>query len=183
MHRRRIDGIWRSLGYGQVLEISGRSLTVYSQVAGHILESTDERASRSRARFEFEILPFDFQSTFEMALAGDMLALFELNSGREILFERLDGLPPRDSRTSDPEINLEYFLSLFADLYPAFEDQDVGWSAVTSRLRLKASRGLDENGLFALFREAMDELGRDGHVDIAGPLDSAMHPAAITFPQ
>ncbi len=171
------DGVWRSLGYGQVLHISGESVTVYQQVAGRVLESRVEKARREGTRLHFEIVPWDYRSVFILTLAGDMLALSELDAGREIFFQRLAGLPPLASRTVEPRQNLDYLLGLFDGLYPAFEDRNVDWRAVTRRVRAKLESTLDEEGLFALCREALENIGRDGHVGITGPAGERYSPA------
>ena len=119
-----------TLGYGQVLVVSGESVTVYQEVAGRVLESRVERARREGTRLHFEIIPFDYRSQFEMARAGDMLALSEADTGREILLERRPELPPRAKRTPDPVVNFEYFMALFEELYPAFSDRGVDWASV-----------------------------------------------------
>lgn len=171
------DGIWRSLGYGQVLEISGETVTVYQEVGGRVLPSRVEIAHRAGTRFEFEIVPWGYRSTFEMARAGDMLALSERDTGREFLFERLQELLPVTSRTDDPEVNLEYFLQLFADLYPAFEDRAVDWPAASRRLRSEFSADLAEEDLYELLSRGLDAIGEDGHIGINGPGDNRYSPA------
>ena len=163
------EGTWRSLGYGQVLEISGDSVQVYQDVGGRVLESRIERARREAGRLHLEIVPWDYASDFTMSLAGDMLVLAELETGRELLYERLVARPPLLQRTSDPKQNLEYLLALIDEVYPAFEDRNVDWGTVASRVRSKLTDELDEDGLFELCLEALDGLGRDGHVGITGP--------------
>lgn len=171
------DGIWRSHGYGQVLEIDGSEVTVYQDIDGHVLESNVEKASRNGAQLQFEIVPFDYRSTFAMARAGDLLALAEHDTGREIILERIDRLPPLTERTDDPVQNLDYFLALFADLYPAFEDRNVDWPAVTRSVRAKIRPDSDEAELFALCKEALDAIGRDGHIGMSGPNGERYSPA------
>lgn len=171
------DGIWRSNGYGQVLTIAGDDVTLYQEVAGHVLASNVEHVRRAGSRLELEIVPFAYRSTFAMARAGDMLALSEDDTGREILLERLDALPPPTARTDDPVVNLDYFLSLFADLYPAFEDRGVDWSEVTRTIRSKVAPESTPAELFALCREALDAIGRDGHIGMQGPGGERYSPA------
>lgn len=178
-----VDGIWRSLGYGQIMGITGTSVTMYQEVGGKVLASRVERVERQGTRLHFEIIPFQYRSVFEMALAGDMLALSELETGREILYERLEELPPRTTRSNDPGTSLKYFLQLFEELYPAFEDRSVDWASVSRRLQSRATDNLDENRLFALLSEALDSIGRDGHIGLTGPEQKSHSPATrLTVP-
>lgn len=173
-----LDGIWRSLGYGQIMEISGTSVTMYQEVGGKVLPSRVERAERRGTRLHFEISPFQYRSVFETALGGDMLALSELETGREILYEHLEKLPPRTTRSDDAGTSLKYFLQLFEELYPAFEDRSVDWASVSRRLRSRATDNLNESRLFALLSEALDSIGRDGHIGIRVPEGKSHSPAA-----
>jgi hypothetical protein len=159
------------------MAIAGESVTMYQEVSGRVLESRVERARRAGTRIEIEIVPFAYRSSFEMARAGEILVLSELDTGREILFERLDSLPERTERTADPTANFEYFLALVADLYPAFGDRGVDWPAVSARLRSRAHAAMDESELFALCREALDAIGRDGHIGMTGPGEERYSPA------
>lgn len=173
-----LDGVWRSLGYGQVLAIAGDSVDVYQEVGGRILESRIEKARREGTRLQFEIVPWDYRSEFAMSLAGDMLALSEFDTGREIVFQRLEKLPPETVRTNDPKSNLDYLLSMFSELYPAFEDRNVDWEEVVRQARSKADRKIDdEQELFAICKGVLDGIGRDGHVGITGPDGERYSPA------
>ena len=67
------DGIWRSLGYGQVLEISGETVVVYQEVGGQVLRSTVERAHREGTRFEFEC--YDLGHLYNLAYFVDLGAI------------------------------------------------------------------------------------------------------------
>jgi hypothetical protein len=159
------------------MAIAGESVTMYQEVSGRVLESRVERARRAGTRIEIEVVPFAYRSSFEMARTGEILTLSELDTGREILFERIESLPERTERTADPEANLEYFLALFSELYPAFEDRGVDWPAVSARVRSKARSGMSESDLFALCREALDAIGRDGHIGMTGPGAERYSPA------
>lgn len=160
------------------MEITETSVTMYQEVGGKVLESNVERAQRRGTRLDFEIVPFQYRSTFEMALADDMLALSEQDTGREIFYERLDRLPPETPRSDDPGASLAYFLQLFEELYPAFGERSVDWASVSRRLRAAVGSDLTETRLFEIMTEALDSIGRDGHVGVSGPEGRSHSPAA-----
>ena len=172
-----LSGIWRSLGYGMILDIAGERVAVYQEVGGRVLESSVERARRAGIRLHFEIVPFAYKSEFECALAGNMLVLSELETGREIVLERIQEIPPRDSKTAGSRENFEYFAALFEELYPAFEERKVDWLSVTRRFRARLVPGMEAEELFSLFCAMLDEFGSDGHIAISDGKGNSYSPA------
>jgi len=155
-----LQGVWRSRGYGNLLEIGPEGYTVYEETRVSCLPvfagSLDELAEHYvDVRVSPRRQTFDTQRAAGVARVG---------------FRRLKALPHGcttlgEGRRSDPEFNFEVFWQTFAEHYALFDLKAVDWQSVYSTYRLQVSSKTKQARLFEIFVEMLRPLA-DGHVQL-----------------
>jgi len=149
----QFEGLWRSEGYGLLLDVSG-GIDVYE----HTSMSCGLVAGGS-GRGSGEIL----------GLEGDRLILAEV--GRTISFDRIDVLPEtclEPYRSEDPRDTFAVLVATMEEHYAFFDLREPGWSERAAVIGAGVSAEMDEAGLLQAVQELLGPLG-DAQVRIAGP--------------
>jgi len=163
-HRRgkieQLSGIWRSHGYGTLLEIGSAGYRLFEETAvsclpvfaGSLAELTeyyvDVQVSRGLQAFSAR----------------------RATGVTRVRYRRLSRLPiaasaPEVAHSGDPVHNFEVFWHTFAERYAMFELRDLDWEAAHARYRPRVDARTGAKRLFETFVEMLRPL-RDGHVDL-----------------
>ena len=149
------DGIWKQIGYGNIIELNDTILSVYN------ISKQDCHLS-----FKEHILDFGKVKSY----SKDTLTIQHGND--EWLFTRLEKLPNLCKATSelnnDPKINFQVFWDTFNDHYASFDIKNIDWNEVYKNYEPKVNENTTDLELYTIFRE-MIALLNDGHVKMEVP--------------
>ncbi|MBN2470534.1 MAG: S41 family peptidase [Anaerolineae bacterium] len=154
-----VDGVWRSLGYGYVMDVQGDRMTIYEETAISCLEWLDEPA---------EALGLTLRLDGDQLIVTDDLTIM-------VAAERLPELPALCANggtpaTDDPETNFEVFWHHFAEQYAFFDLHGIDWQAMYDHYRPQVTAETTPEELFALMAEMLTPL-EDGHVVLDSGFD------------
>lgn len=155
-----LRGLWRSRGYGQILDIGPEIYTVYEETGlGCIPVFEGPLAELAEHYVDVSVSP-----------AGLAFGARRATGVTRLKFRRLKKMPrSRAVHTrSDPAYNFEVLWHTFAEQYALFEVRDVNWQAVYDQYRSKIDQGVSQSELFHIMAEALQPLG-DGHVQLHTP--------------
>ncbi|QVM83592.1 S41 family peptidase [Novosphingobium decolorationis] len=159
-----VRGIWRSRGYGWLLEIDEAGV-IRHQEGTTCYRPPLERGAQSEmdsARYRY------FR-----ALPGGQAAIFQLLEGdTNVVFDRLPALPEACSAPTDrtPGAVAAAFLDHFERHYAFFDRRPPGFAARRAALRAKMHPGMDEAQLWDALAAFMEGLS-DSHTKLLGEVD------------
>jgi carboxyl-terminal processing protease len=156
-----LDGVWRSRGYGMVVQVTHDAVRVIERTPVSCLPI--RKYSKNRFLSRFDVRPNREDGTF---------AIHNEATLNPITFERLDaggfdrlcrsGLTPR---SDDPELNFEVLWHTFAQHYAFFPTRNVDWNAVYAAFRPRVDEETTESELGKVFEEMLEGFG-DAHVSL-----------------
>jgi hypothetical protein len=158
----RSAGLWRSRGYGWLLELASSGYSLQHATAVSLVEGDSGSADEFRSAFDRIALE-----------APDVLTLHQAGDITRYRFDRCRQRPDlptyaRDRPADDPCVNFATFASLFAEHYAFFGLHGVDWARVCDSEREAAARAAGADELFAVFQRMLEPLD-DGHVTLAAP--------------
>lgn len=155
---RRLTGVWRSRGYGLLLQIEEDRFVSYEETAiSCIAVHSGPLEELAHAYGELVVSPGE--QAFSARRATGIT---------RISFYRLERLPDAVGETErrdmeDPEYNFEVFWRTFAEQYALFDLKKVDWDQVYDQFRPRISSDSQAEDLFATFVAMLRPL-EDGHV-------------------
>ncbi len=160
-----ISGIYKTQGYGWILEIDDTTVSIYDITTISCLPNKQypKTIFETKARFEDDML------VVEVGISTYFL-------------KKLPKLPDLCSKTlsknqrNDPFYNFDVLWNTFNDQYAYFETRNVDWQKSYDTYRSKINENTSEAELFIICYEMLQEFN-DGHVDIEAP-DKVMEKAA-----
>ena len=157
------DGLWRSDGYGLILEISGNDVRLFSTGIDVCIPENDMPAPIE------DVLP---GVTFRMSEDESELLLTAPLEPHPILTRRLTSLPPGCTQVvpQTPVAVFETFVQYYDANYPFFELHDVEWSQRVSAARQRVNADMSDRALFDVLDWLIAPL-RDGHVSLVAEID------------
>lgn len=157
-------GVWRSVGYAEVLVIEEKRFTAYGETASSLIQ-------HSAGSLNGTVLTFDNQSgTAVVTLEGDDLYVWrnEFTSGRR--YRRASEKTVRPTPvSSDPYFNLQVAWEAFNENYPFFELRGVNWRDQYEKAITKLKPGISGDELFTVIADMIASLGNDGHAWLRKP--------------
>lgn len=147
-----VRGVWRSRGYGWIVELNGRGLIVH-----HVSQagcSTDPRSSNFAEQFAFR----------RIGTPADELTLTQFPGENHYVFDRLPRLPDacRQAYWTSPQL-FEHFAASYREHYAFFREHGFDWEARVRTHRPLVTERTSPRVLFAIFSDMLDDLG-DAHV-------------------
>lgn len=160
---RDLRGVWRTRGYGQILEIGRNGYRLYEETrisCYPVFEGSLEELAEHYA--DVRVSP-----------GGQAFSARRAAGVTRLMFRRLGALPagspgPGSAEGRDPTLNFDVLWHTFAEHYAPFELRGVDWAAVHDEYRPKVSAGMPGRELFQLLADALSPLG-DGHVHLHTP--------------
>lgn len=157
----RLNGVWKSKGYGMVVAINGRTVESYG-VAGAtcVSEGTEPLGSLLDG---LEATPTEDGQGFALSLEGE---------DHKIMFDRIPERPAAcdTPRPDTPTGNFEAFVDYFAAHYAFFDIYGVDWDDQVAKARPRISDSMSDAQLFDVLSDMIAPL-KDGHVDLQGSVD------------
>lgn len=150
------DGIWRSRGYGLLLDVHGQQITLYD-VSSISCFKRGEPVQTS----QFLIAPHVPGSG--RLVAGSLSELTEFHYERIPRLPESCTAPARNVR--DPLWNFDVFWQYFQDYYAFFDARAVDWQAIRTTYRPLVKPGMSDAQLFELFHQILRQL-QDSHVNL-----------------
>jgi hypothetical protein len=167
-----LDGVWRSQGYGYVVEIRGPVLKAYEVtettcLPGFTARRDDTAVAGREATFKTE------DGTVYFIRAGgldDHRVLHSEGSASDVRIDRFPRLPVVCSNPTPntPADNFEVFARTWAEHYISFDLKKTDWSRVVEASRSKVTPSTTPSDLFDIF-EAMIGPFNDTHTFISAP--------------
>ncbi len=157
----RLNGIWKSKGYGYVTVIEGTTVETFG-VAGRTCVS--EGKDRLGDVFDgYEATIAEDGQSFGFGLEGE---------DHRVIFERIPTLPDvcATPRPDTPTGNFEAFVDYFRTHYAFFDVYGVDWGQQVAKARPQVNDQMDEAALFELLSNMIDPL-KDGHVVLSGEVN------------
>jgi hypothetical protein len=149
------DGIWKQIGYGNIIELNDTIISVYN-------------ISKQDCNLSFKEHILDFGKVTKYS--KDTLTIQHGND--DWLFTRLEKLPNLCKTTSelnnDPKINFQVFWDTFNEHYASFDIKDINWKEVYKKYEPKVNENTTDLELYTIFREMIAILN-DGHVKMEVP--------------
>ncbi len=150
-------GIWRSNGYGWVLNLGDTGYSLFDVTKSNCIEF--ERGDSAEFEKGFEILNQDYRHELAVRIRNDIT---------RYSFTRLSGFPVQplylhQARQPDAQKALEFFCEVFEQDYAFFDLRGVDWTAACSRARKKISAQSGSDELFDVLHQLISPL-LDNHV-------------------
>lgn len=154
----RFDGVWLSIGYGQILEVSGGNYEWYDYTTISLISDYTGTLSGNRMT--------DDDNIFEGTLSLDGANLvWSFSDGNMKVFETIAALPPETPDTNDPEVNFDIFWQTYEETSILFPLTGVDWQATYDQYRPQVDQNTTDVELFTIFENMIDPLN-DGHSTI-----------------
>ena len=168
----QLDGVWRSEGYGEVLQIQGSTVKVFQVTATTCVAASS--AERESGVIEGR------EATFRAADGGPFFiraggnanhrVLHNVGSASDIRLDRLPRMPAVcEQLTPDtPASNFEVFTRTWAENYILFDQRKVDWEDVVRSNRPKVTSDITAAQLFDIMTAMFEPFG-DHHTFIDAP--------------
>ena len=157
-------GIWRSVGYAELLVIKEDQFLIYSETASSLMP-------RQRGKRKGNLLSFEGEPESALIVLEDgLLHLWrnEFTLGRSYRRATEKEVRPT-SLIDDPLVNLRIAWEAFDENYAFFELRRVDWGAQYERARTRLKPDSTQAELFLVLSEMLAALGDDGHAWLRAP--------------
>lgn len=151
-----LAGIWRSRGYGWLLEFDGGKPRVFD-----VTENLCLRQRRGSTELE------DLGRTVTFSNNNRTLHLTSDDSNYSYTFDRIDTLPQHCLTEPDatPVAVFQAAVEIFSTHYPFFAERNVDWSRAVEEHRRKVHNDLSDKALFKVLKSLLSRID-DGHVTL-----------------
>ena len=159
----RHDGLWRSDGYGYILDLRGGNVALY-----HV---TDQSCVKSKT-IVADLSHYLDRGAFQAAENG-RTGEFKFTLEEHPIGMRRIGSIPSQCDTPNPDTplgNFDAFAAFFAQHYAFFELYDTDWSKRVADARPLINAATSDAALFEVFSDMLAPI-KDGHVSVLGVVD------------
>jgi len=151
------EGIWKSRGYGWVLQLDAGGYALFDVTPGACIEF--ERGTAEEFEAGFKILDRDHENHLGLCVRNDITRYD---------FDRQATLPAHtlyldEDRGSDPEETLDFFCDVFEQDYAFFDLRGVAWNEACAIARSNIDSESTPEALFSELHALINPLG-DNHV-------------------
>lgn len=160
----RLRGVWRSHGYGMLLEVGSTSYRLYEETACSRVFIVEEPLERLA----------EFFTDVRISPRGRSFRARRATGVTTVRYRRLRALPrlpaaQRSATATEAIWNFDVLWQTFAERYALFEQRGVDWDAARERWRSQLTAGTGSRRLFECCCEMLVPL-RDGHVELHTPV-------------
>ncbi len=150
------NGIWKQVGYGNIIVLNDTTIKVY--------DITKQNCNLS---YEEEILDFGRIKNY----TNDTLTIQHgIDDWRFIRLEKLPELCTiRNEQNNNPKYNFQTFWDTFNEHYASFDLKDIDWDKVYEKYEPKITQNTTDLELYSVFKEIISLLN-DGHVKMEVPI-------------
>lgn len=158
----KLRGVWRTRGYGEILDIGRDGYTLYEETRVSCLPIF--RGSLAELAEHY--------ADVHVSPQGQAFSARRAAGVTRVKFRRLNALPPTNAvepaDRRDPLFNFDVLWHTFAEHYAPFELRGIDWNAVYDEYRPRVTADLSARGLFQIIADALRPLS-DGHVHLHTP--------------
>ncbi|PXX93830.1 hypothetical protein DIT71_03265, partial [Marinobacter vulgaris] len=159
----RLQGVWRSQGYGNVLLIEEDWYTLFEETSISCLK-IDEGSIEELGHYYEDL---------EVSPGGQAFSAHRVTGVARIRFRRLKGLPASVTeshrhRANDPQYNFDVFWRTFHEQYALFELKGVAWDRAHHDYLPQINANTSQETLFAIMAAMLRPL-KDGHIRLHSP--------------
>lgn len=156
-----LEGVWRSRGYGWLLEIADGEISFYDESASLCIE--DESASSNLQ---------DMRGDFQVSGDGRTIRLPLGKITYQYTFDRIAALPERCGTAPDagPKSVLNSVVELFSRHYAFFDVRNIDWQALASEARAKVTASTTSDELLDIVGGLIARID-DAHVSLEATKD------------
>ncbi|MEV0266945.1 S41 family peptidase [Streptomyces sp. NPDC050617] len=167
--RTRLDGVWRTDGYGAVLQIEHGRLRTWQTTSVSCLPDPETATAVGRPGADGSVrFEQDDASGLTVRPEGPGRARLGYDgSVGHLELRRIGALPPRcgEEAPDDPRAVFDVFWRTYAENYPFFAAHGVDWDAQRDRYRPRVTGRTTPEQLFSVLREMIEPL-RDAHTSL-----------------
>ena len=167
-----LDGLWRSQGYGDVLDIKGQEVRTYEVtnttcVASGTLTLDPAAAPGREATFR---TPGGGVLFVRSGGSADHKIAHSEGSASDVRIDRIPRLPDACARPTEntPAGNFEVFAATWAEHYISFDLKKTDWRAVVDAARPRVTAATTPAELFDILQAMIAPFG-DAHTSISAP--------------
>src|SRR5579884_4247280 len=167
-----LDGIWRTEGYGDVLEIHGDDLKLFQVTSATCVPG--ETLQRDRAVIAGREATFKSKDGDDAFVRNsgpaDHKLLHQEGSASDMRIDRLDRLPAacEHPTPNTPPDNFEVFARTWAENYIRFNQRHADWDAIVAANRKKVTPQSTPEQLFDVLQSMIAPF-HDAHTSISAP--------------
>ena len=159
----RLQGVWRSQGYGTVLLIEEDWYTLFEETSISCLK-IDEGGIEELGHYYDDLA---------VSPGGQAFSAHRVTGVARIRFRRLKGLPATVTeshrhRAKDPQYNFDVFWRTFHEQYALFELKGVAWDRAHHDYLPQINANTSQETLFAIMVAMLRPL-KDGHIRLHSP--------------
>jgi len=156
-----LNGVWRSRGYGWVVEIYGGRARFY-----------DATETTCLPRKERVSVLADISDWFKLSDDEDILQIPLYDPAYLFTFDRIEELPEicNDNPDDDPKAVLDALIALFSEHYAFIAERDVDWDRLAAQSRIRLALDPSEKRLLEVVGEIVASID-DPHVRLIAKLD------------
>lgn len=151
-HNNSINGVWKSIGYGKILEISDKKYRLFDITSISCTPFKKGNLSDFLPKYSVKNDTLTYQFGFE-----------------KYQYQRIDKLPQVCSLTSnkskDPVYNFDVFATTFKENYEYFKLNNIDYEAFYKKHRSRINKNTSNAELYLVFEEMLSEL-HDNHGSI-----------------
>lgn len=158
-----INGTWKSVGYGRIVNITDEVVSLYD--VNNISCLPSEEFPREAAE-QFLSLKLKNENTLKVKMG---ITTYD--------FVRLEKMPKNctplsETEKNDPLFNFESLWQTFNEHYSYFKERNIDWNAMKSKYKSKLSSESSPLELYVVLRDMLKGM-KDGHVGIPLPEEIA----------
>lgn len=159
----RLQGVWRSHGYGLLLDIGPTSYRLYEETALGWLYCLEEPLT----------LLHEHYTDLRVSPRREAFSARRTTGVTRIKYRRLQRMPTvpvvaDGADAMDPQLNFDVLAQTFSERYALFDLRGVDWPATIAEHRPRVLATTSSRALFDTFRAMLTPL-RDGHVQLRAP--------------
>lgn len=155
----QLDGVWRSRGYGLLLDIRKGQITVYDLSD---LGCFKRRDAQPVGKYLREVRLAEDGRSFVSKSHYALTDFYYNRAGKRLPKECVTDI---SARKSDRLWNFDLFWTYFNENYAFFRERAVDWNQVRAEYRPKAAQAATDEELLSIFEEIIAKL-QDRHVSI-----------------
>ncbi len=157
----KLNGYWRSRGYGWLLEIKNGKVYFYNESTRHCIRDDEETEDLKELAQHHQIS--DDGRAMRMPL-GDDTYFFT--------FDRLNRLPDscHEKLDTTPKSVLDSFIEIFSTHYAFFNTRNINWPAMADSATKRAEANMSSTELLDVIKGIISEID-DDHVSIEAKIE------------
>jgi carboxyl-terminal processing protease len=157
----KLNGYWRSRGYGWVLAVKNGKVYFYNESSSHCIKDKDATEDLDELGKLYQIS--DDSQTMRLPIGDDSYFY---------TFDRLDSLPETCHQKLDttPKSVLDSFIEMFSKHYAFFDSRDINWPTVVDSTTKRAEANMSSTDVLDVIKGVLAKFD-DDHVSVEAKID------------